>query len=68
MTEPLTVADGCITLPDGAGCAGLVDWDKLAAYGAAGATDVRVGAQAPTESEAERTRELLAALAQESAA
>jgi F420-dependent oxidoreductase-like protein len=42
--------------------------EGLARFGAAGATDVRVGALAPTENEAERTRELLAAIAKERAA
>jgi len=42
--------------------------EGLAAFGAAGATDLRVGALAPSEDEAERTRELLAAFAKENAA
>jgi alkanesulfonate monooxygenase SsuD/methylene tetrahydromethanopterin reductase-like flavin-dependent oxidoreductase (luciferase family) len=37
--------------------------DRLAAYAAAGATDLRAGALAPSVAEAERTRELLSLLA-----
>ncbi|MDA0651724.1 MAG: mandelate racemase/muconate lactonizing enzyme family protein [Proteobacteria bacterium] len=35
ITEPLRIADGVITLPDTAGAAVLVDWDKVRAYSAA---------------------------------
>jgi hypothetical protein len=34
ITEPLRIIDGIITLPDTAGAAGLVDWDKVRAFGA----------------------------------
>ncbi|MDJ0853121.1 MAG: TIGR03564 family F420-dependent LLM class oxidoreductase [Myxococcota bacterium] len=40
--------------------------EQLAAFAEAGATDLRVGAQAPTEAETERTQALLATLAKES--
>lgn len=32
ITEPLRIIDGTITLPDNAGAAGLVDWDKVRAH------------------------------------
>ena len=32
ITEPVRIADGIITLPDSAGAADLVDWDKVRAF------------------------------------
>jgi len=35
ITEPLRITGGIVTLPDRAGTAGLVDWDKVRAFAAA---------------------------------
>jgi L-alanine-DL-glutamate epimerase-like enolase superfamily enzyme len=35
VAEPLRIVDGIVTLPDSAGAAGLIDWDKVRAFGAA---------------------------------